>query len=246
MLQNSSNDAPALEVRPLAGVGLKLSPSRRRAHEACHAVQARHDQRRELYTTEQITRWRKFNGSLRSRGGRMFVQFWHVGSHASLCPASGLESLVDEVRNAAAQVVDAGFDGVELYVGDGLTLAQYIKAAEIPSEAASDTAWARRARLLIDVVAAVAAEVGRDRIRVFATPSPSGDSHVRYSFIAGRLGIAYRRETGQSMRNPTGEGAHLGGCFLPATANPLAQTRTTAHRHRPALGGPQDRRRHPL
>ncbi|WAC70975.1 hypothetical protein OU995_15295 [Roseateles sp. SL47] len=249
MLETSTHDAPAFEVQPLAGVALKWPPSSRSAHKTCHAVLgvlARHDQRRELYTTEQIARWRKFNGSLRSRGDRMFVQFWHVGSHASLCPAAAAKSLGDEVRHAAAQAVDAGFDGVELYVCGGLTLAQYIKAAELPSEAACDSSWSLRARLLVDVVAAIAAEVGPDRIRVFTMPSLSGDSHLQYSFIVGSLGIAYRREARHGMWNPACEGVHPGGSFLPATTTPATRTHPTADRYRPVLSGTQDRRRHPL
>ncbi len=44
-----------------------------------------------IYTREQVAGWRKITGRVHERGGRIFLQLWHVGrvSHTSLQPNNG-------------------------------------------------------------------------------------------------------------------------------------------------------------
>ncbi|TXI82213.1 MAG: hypothetical protein E6Q40_12665 [Cupriavidus sp.] len=248
MLEITANETTANEVQSFAGVALDSSLGRDQSDETCRAEPgepARPTSRRDLYTTAQITSWRKFNDSVRSKGGRMFVQLWHVDSDVSLCPEADADILVDEVRHAAAQAAEAGFDGVELHVGNGLRLEQYLKAAEGQPGAADDSALSLRARLLLDVVTAVTQTFGADRTRVCATSLPSGGSHVRHSFVVGRLGVAYRREVGDCKLNPTRDDAHLDASSLPAAPKHAARANPKGPRRRAVFSGAQERHQLP-
>src|SRR3954463_2627420 len=44
-----------------------------------------------IFSKEQVAGWRKVTDSVHQRGGRIFIQLWHVGrvSHTSLQPGGG-------------------------------------------------------------------------------------------------------------------------------------------------------------
>jgi NADH:flavin oxidoreductase / NADH oxidase family len=150
-----------------------------------------------LYTPEQIASWRKVTGAIHAKGGRMFVQLWYVGCHGH--GGEALAGIANDFRIAAAQAIAAGFDGVELHVNDGFLLEQFLKGDAVQLAQASDFSMEQRARLLLDVVAAVAREIGAERTGVVIAPPSAiegaarSESDCRYSFIVGRLGVAYLR-----------------------------------------------------
>ncbi|HIV69314.1 MAG TPA: alkene reductase [Candidatus Aquabacterium excrementipullorum] len=188
-----------------------------------------------LYTEAQIEGWRKVTDAVHAKGGRIFVQLWHVGriAHVDLRPdgtapvapsairaqartfinnsfvevseprALALEEIpgiVEDFRQAAANAISAGFDGVEIHGGNGYLLEQFIKDGANQRTDAYGGSIENRARLLLEVAAAVAKEIGADRTGVRISPvSPlngisSSDPQPQYNHIAeqlGALGIVY-------------------------------------------------------
>ncbi|WP_435013850.1 alkene reductase [Xanthomonas arboricola] len=188
-----------------------------------------------LYTPEQIAGWRAVTDAVHAKGGRIFVQLWHVGrvSHVDLQPGGAapvapsairaatkvfvnngfadvsepralalheLPGIVDDFRQAAANAIAAGFDGVEIHGANGYLLEQFIKDGANQRTDAYGGSIENRARLLLEVVAAVSKQIGADRTGVRISPvSPASgisgsDPQPHYDYIAEQLdalGIVY-------------------------------------------------------
>jgi N-ethylmaleimide reductase len=188
-----------------------------------------------LYTPEQVAGWRKVTDAVHARGGRIFVQLWHVGrvSHVDLhggeapvAPSAiraetmtfvnnGFAAVsepraleLDEIpgiaadfRSAAANAIEAGFDGVEIHGANGYLLDQFLRETANTRTDAYGGSIENRARLLIEVTAAVASEIGAHRTGVRLSPvSPAGgvvpasDEQPQYNHVVEKLdglGIAY-------------------------------------------------------
>ncbi|MDN7636076.1 alkene reductase [Burkholderia cepacia] len=111
-----------------------------------------------------------------------------------------LPGIVNDFRQAAANAIAAGFDGVEIHGANGYLLEQFIKDGANQRTDAYGGSIENRARLLLEVVAAVVEEIGADRTGVRISPvSPangiwSSDPQSQYNYIAGQLsalGIVY-------------------------------------------------------
>lgn len=188
-----------------------------------------------LYTPEQIAGWRKVTDAVHAKGGKIFVQLWHVGrvSHVDLQPGgaapvapsairaetkifinngfadasepraldiSELPAIVNDFRQAAANAITAGFDGVEIHGANGYLLEQFIKDGANQRTDAYGGSIENRARLLLEVTAAIVDEIGAERTGVRISPvSPasgisSTDPQPQYNYITQQLstlGIAY-------------------------------------------------------
>lgn len=188
-----------------------------------------------IYTPDQITGWREVTDAVHARGGRIFVQLWHVGriSHVDLQPGNAapvsasavraqtktfvhngfvdvsepralrideLPAIIDDFRQAAANAMVAGFDGVEIHGANGYLLEQFIKDGANQRTDAYGGSIENRARLLLEVTAAVAQEIGADRTGVRISPvSPANaisnsDPQPQYDYIVDQLsalGIVY-------------------------------------------------------
>lgn len=188
-----------------------------------------------LYTQPQIDGWRKVTDAVHAKGGRIFVQLWHVGriSHVDLQPHGAapvapsairaetktfvnnrfvevsqpralaldeLPGIVEDFRKAAANAIAAGFDGVEVHGANGYLLEQFIKDGANTRTDAYGGSIANRARLLLEVTAAVAKEIGADRTGVRISPvSPANgiscsEPQPQYDYITEQLnalGIVY-------------------------------------------------------
>lgn len=188
-----------------------------------------------IYTDAQVAGWRKVTEAVRAKGGRMFLQLWHVGriSHvdfqkdgaAPVAPSAiraeaktflnggfvpvseprALETdeipgIVDDFRRAAANAIRAGFDGVEIHGANGYLLDQFAKDGANHRTDAYGGSVENRARLMIEVTAAVAKEIGANRtgIRLSPTSPANGiscsDPQEQFDYIVAaldRLDIAY-------------------------------------------------------
>lgn len=188
-----------------------------------------------LYTQAQIDGWRKVTDAVHGKGGRIFVQLWHVGriSHVDLQPngeapvapsairaatktfvnngfadvsepralaLDELAGIVDDFRQAAANAIAAGFDGVEVHGANGYLLEQFIKDGANVRTDTYGGSIENRARLLLEVTAAVANEIGADRTGVRISPvSPANGiscsaPQPQYDYIVDQLsalGIIY-------------------------------------------------------
>lgn len=67
-----------------------------------------------LYTQAQIEGWRKVTDAVHAKGGRIFVQLWHVGrvSHVDLQPNGEAPVAPSAIRAATKTFVNNGFADV--------------------------------------------------------------------------------------------------------------------------------------
>ena len=188
-----------------------------------------------LYTPEQIAAWRMVTDAVHAKGGRIFVQLWHVGrvSHVDLhggkapvAPSAiraeaktfvnngfadvsepralerdELPGIVESFRQAAANAIEAGFDGVEVHGANGYLLDEFLRETANVRTDAYGGSIENRARLLLEVTAAVAGEIGANRTGVRLSPVspasgivPAEDEQPQFDHVAERLGemkIAY-------------------------------------------------------
>lgn len=188
-----------------------------------------------IYTQAQIDGWRKVTDAVHAKGGRIFLQLWHVGrvSHvdlqengaapvapsalqaatkvfvnntfadASVPRALDIEELpgiVNDFRQAAINAIAAGFDGVEIHGANGYLLDQFLKdGANIRTDAYGGSVE-NRARLLLEVTAAVVDAIGAERTGIRISPvSPangvsSSDPQQQFNYVVDQLdalGLVY-------------------------------------------------------
>ncbi|WP_454878133.1 alkene reductase [Serratia inhibens] len=188
-----------------------------------------------IYTHAQIEGWRKVTDAVHAKGGRIFVQLWHVGrvSHVDLQPDGAapvapsairaetktfvnngfsdvsepraleteeIKQIIDDFRQAAANAIAAGFDGVEIHGANGYLLEQFLKDGANQRTDIYGGSIENRARLLLEVTAAVTGEIGAERTGVRISPvSPanaitSSDPQGQYDYLVDQLntlGIVY-------------------------------------------------------
>jgi N-ethylmaleimide reductase len=188
-----------------------------------------------IYTPAQIEGWRQVTQAVHAKGGKIFLQLWHVGrvSHVDLQengaapvapsairaetktfvnngfePVSApralaldeLPGIVNDFRQAAANAIAAGFDGVEIHGANGYLLEQFAKDGANLRDDAYGGSVQNRARLLLEVTQAVAGEIGAERTGVRISPvSPANgiscsDPQAQFDYIADELnalGVVY-------------------------------------------------------
>lgn len=104
-----------------------------------------------------------------------------------------LPGIVNDFRQAAANAIAAGFDGVEIHGANGYLLEQFIKDGANQRTDAYGGSIENRARLLLEVVSAVAKEIGAGRTGVRISPvSPANGiscsaPQPQYAYIAEQL-----------------------------------------------------------
>jgi N-ethylmaleimide reductase len=81
-----------------------------------------------------------------------------------------LPGIVGEFRQAASNAITAGFDGLEIQAGNGHLIEQFLENGVNQRTDAYGGTKEKRARLLFEIVAAVTAEIGADRLGVRLSP----------------------------------------------------------------------------
>jgi N-ethylmaleimide reductase len=81
-----------------------------------------------------------------------------------------IPGIIDEFRNAAKNARAAGFDGVEVHGANGYLLDQFLQDCTNLRTDQYGGSVENRARLLFEVVDAVAGEIGRERVGVRLSP----------------------------------------------------------------------------
>ncbi len=183
-----------------------------------------------IYSQPQIDGWRKVTDAVHNKGGRIFLQLWHVGrvSHVDLqengaapvAPSAiradtktfvnnafidvsepraleidELPGIVNDFRKAASNAIEAGFDGVEIHGANGYLLDQFIKDGTNIRTDAYGGSVENRARLLLEVTAAVAEEIGAERTGIRLSPvSPANgvsgsDPQAQFDYIVDQLNL---------------------------------------------------------
>ena len=111
-----------------------------------------------------------------------------------------IPGIVQDYRRAARNAIEAGFDGVELHAANGYLIDQFLRSGSNHRDDAYGGAVPHRARLLIEVMQALCAEVGGARCAIRLAPvTPANDAfdpqpkalftHVVQAL--GPMGLAY-------------------------------------------------------
>lgn len=88
-----------------------------------------------------------------------------------------MPGIVADFRHAARCAMEAGFDGVEVHGAHGYLLDAFLRDGTNKRTDRYGGSIENRARLLVEVMQAIAAEIGADRLGVRLSPvSPAGDS----------------------------------------------------------------------
>lgn len=183
-----------------------------------------------IHTPRHVTGWRQVTDAVREAGGQMFLQLQHGGrvghpatsGHTPVAPSpvplpetiftpegrqqavTPREMTTDDVRSTAADfataarnAIEAGFEGVEVHSANGHLLHQFLSAN---TNRRTDAYGTDRTRFTAEVVEAVAAAIGPERVGVRISPGVTvngideGDPEEIYPPLVeklGALGLAY-------------------------------------------------------
>jgi N-ethylmaleimide reductase len=88
-----------------------------------------------------------------------------------------LPGIVQDYRHAAANAMQAGFDGVEVHGANGYLLDQFMRSGSNTRNDAYGGSIENRARLLVEVMSAIASEIGGNRTGIRLSPvTPANDA----------------------------------------------------------------------
>ncbi|MEU9913274.1 alkene reductase [Streptomyces sp. NPDC051001] len=177
-----------------------------------------------IHTPRHVTGWRQVTDAVRKAGGHMFLQLQHGGrvghpatsGHTPVAPSpvplpetiftpaghqqavTPREMTTDDIRSTAADfataarnAIEAGFEGVEVHSANGHLLHQFLSAN---TNRRTDDYGTDRTRFTAEVVEAVAAAIGPERVGVRISPGVTvngideGDPEEIYPPLVGRLG----------------------------------------------------------
>jgi N-ethylmaleimide reductase len=158
-----------------------------------------------IYNDAHIAGWKKIIDAVHAKGGKMFMQLWHVGrtAHidltggatpvsASVTPYDGvaftrkgmvpvspnraleieeIPGIVEQFRKGAERAKVAGLDGVELHGANGYLIDQFLQDGSNKRSDRYGGSPENRARLMMEVLSAIASVWGYNRVAVRIAPS---------------------------------------------------------------------------
>lgn len=87
-----------------------------------------------------------------------------------------LPGIVEDYRRAARAAIEAGFDGVEVHAANGYLIDQFLRSSSNHRGDAYGGSIGNRARLLVEVMDAIVAEIGAGRTGIRISPvTPAND-----------------------------------------------------------------------
>lgn len=104
-----------------------------------------------------------------------------------------IKEAVDNFRQAAANAIEAGFDGVEIHASNGYIFDQFLRDGSNKRTDEYGGSIENRARFLFEVLDAIVAEIGEDRVGLRLAPSgvvqvsPESDTRATYGYVIERL-----------------------------------------------------------
>jgi N-ethylmaleimide reductase len=135
-----------------------------------------------------------------------------------------IPGIVEQFRQGAANAKAAGFDGVEVHAAHGYLLDQFLRDKTNRRTDAYGGSATNRARLLVEVMEAVAAEWGAARLGVHLSPAnlafnDISDSDPAQTFSTAvraldRLGLGYLHLVEPGPADPVGPGPRLDAAFF--------------------------------
>jgi N-ethylmaleimide reductase len=111
-----------------------------------------------------------------------------------------IAAVIEGYRSATRRALEAGFDGVELHAASGYLPEQFLSSSTNHRDDAYGGSLPKRARFVLDVLAAMAAEAGADRVGVKISPEMNFNDirddapQQTYSYLVDQvnsLGLAY-------------------------------------------------------
>ena len=105
------------------------------------------------------------------------VPSFHDTSAPRALALDELPGIVADYRRAARNAIAAGFDGVEVHGANGYLLDQFLRSGSNQRSDAYGGSIANRTRLLVEVMQAVCAEIGAERVGLRLSPvTPANDA----------------------------------------------------------------------
>jgi N-ethylmaleimide reductase len=126
-----------------------------------------------------------------------------------------IAAVIEQFRNGARNALEAGFDGVEIHGANGYLLDQFLRDGSNKRDDEYGGSVARRARLMLEVAAAVCGVWGGDRVGMRLSPlQPFNDAYdsspeATFSHAVrelNRFGLAYLHITEMGAENPGAAG----------------------------------------
>ncbi|WCJ34876.1 12-oxophytodienoate reductase 1 [Euphorbia peplus] len=145
-----------------------------------------------IWTKEQVEAWKPIVDRVHAKGGIFFCQLWHVGrvSNAGFQPngqapisctdkpltdvaeftpprrlrTDEIPQIVNDFKICARNAMEAGFDGVEIHGAHGYLIDQFMKDQVNDRTDEYGGSLENRCRFALQVVEAVANEIGADRV----------------------------------------------------------------------------------
>ncbi len=88
-----------------------------------------------------------------------------------------LPGIVKDYRHAAANAIEAGFDGVEVHAANGYLIDQFLRSGSNQRTDAYGGSIENRSRFLVEVMSAITNEIGADRTGIRLSPvTPANDA----------------------------------------------------------------------
>ncbi len=135
-----------------------------------------------------------------------------------------IPGIVDQFRQGAANARAAGFDGVEVHAAHGYLLDQFLRDKTNKRSDRYGGSADNRARLLVEVMQAVAGVCGGERVGVHLSPTnvafndiSDSDPAATFSAIVGaldRLGLGYLHLVEPGPADPIGAGPRLDAAYF--------------------------------
>jgi N-ethylmaleimide reductase len=90
-----------------------------------------------------------------------------------------IPGVIDSFARGAANAIEAGFDGVEIHGANGYLLEQFVRESTNKRTDAYGGSMENRAKLMLEVAAAVAREIGGDKTGIRISPvTPANDAAI--------------------------------------------------------------------
>jgi len=165
-----------------------------------------------IHTEAQVEGWKKVTKRVHDKGGKIFIQLWHVGRmshpdfHDGDLPVSAsainpnaksftpdgfkdtvtpkamtieeIKQTVKDFQKAAANAIEAGFDGVEIHSSNGYLFQQFFNGCSNERTDEYGGSIENRARFFFEVLDAMKEVIPQEKIGARFNPSLHGMSGI--------------------------------------------------------------------
>ncbi|KAM7482075.1 hypothetical protein LguiB_006658 [Lonicera macranthoides] len=152
-----------------------------------------------IWSKEQVEAWKPIVNAVHEKGGVFFCQIWHTGlvsdyneqkwfflgagpknTTSFSCGNKGaspsqltkdeINCIINDFRVASSNAIEAGFDGVEILCANGFLIDRFMSDQVNNRTDQYGGSLENRCRLALEVVEAVANEIGSDRVGIKLSP----------------------------------------------------------------------------